>query len=86
MLNNSFSIADVFSTSNLNVFAHDKTRTSLSSESEYKISPIPQSIIIYWTGDDVNSPITQETVNYVKEKTYGRTALDRDSGRILFNC
>lgn len=24
---------------------------------------------LFWTGDDVNSPITQETVNYVKEKT-----------------
>ena len=26
-------------------------------------------IHIYWTGDDVNSPITQETVNFLKEKT-----------------
>lgn len=27
------------------------------------------SIDLFWTGDDVNSPITQETVDYVKEKT-----------------
>lgn len=33
------------------------------------LKSLDQSIIIYWTGDDVNSPITQETVNYVKEKT-----------------
>lgn len=33
------------------------------------LKALDQSIIIYWTGDDVNSPITQETVNYVKEKT-----------------
>lgn len=26
-------------------------------------------IHIYWTGDDVNSPITQETVNFLKERT-----------------
>ena len=34
-----------FSTSNLNVFAHGRTKTSLSTESEYKIYPIPQSVI-----------------------------------------
>lgn len=27
------------------------------------------SIDLFWTGDDVNAPITQETVDYVKEKT-----------------
>lgn len=30
---------------------------------------LDDSIILYWTGDDVNSPITQETVNYVSERT-----------------
>ncbi|WP_394922944.1 beta-N-acetylglucosaminidase domain-containing protein [uncultured Robinsoniella sp.] len=27
------------------------------------------TIDIYWTGDDVNAPITQDTVNFLKEKT-----------------
>lgn len=30
---------------------------------------LDDSIILYWTGDDVNSPITQETVDYVSERT-----------------
>ncbi len=30
-------------------------------------------IHIYWTGDDVNSPITQETVNFLKERTNHET-------------
>ncbi len=28
-----------------------------------------ESIDLFWTGDDVNSPITQETIDYVKENT-----------------
>lgn len=28
-----------------------------------------ETIDLYWTGDDVNAPITQETVNFVQEKT-----------------
>ena len=28
-----------------------------------------QTIDLYWTGDDVNSPITQETVDFLQEKT-----------------
>lgn len=28
-----------------------------------------QTIDLYWTGDDVNSPITQETINFLQEKT-----------------
>lgn len=33
------------------------------------LKALDSSIILYWTGDDVNSPITQETINYVSEKT-----------------
>lgn len=51
-----------FSTSNLNVFAHDKTRTSLSTENEYKIYPVPQSIV--YDGQDF---MMSEVVNVVYE-------------------
>ncbi len=30
---------------------------------------LDDSIILYWTGDDVNSPITQSTVDYVADRT-----------------
>ena len=30
---------------------------------------LDDDIILYWTGDDVNTPITQSTVNYVANKT-----------------
>ncbi|MBQ7099707.1 MAG: beta-N-acetylglucosaminidase domain-containing protein, partial [Oscillospiraceae bacterium] len=30
---------------------------------------LDDSIILYWTGDDVNSPITQDTVDYVANRT-----------------
>ncbi len=30
---------------------------------------LDESIDLFWTGDDVNSPITQETVDYVKNQT-----------------
>lgn len=30
---------------------------------------LDDSIILYWTGDDVNSPITQTTVDYVADRT-----------------
>ena len=33
---------------------------------------LDDSIMIYWTGADVNSPITQSTVDYVSEKTGGQ--------------
>ena len=33
---------------------------------------LDDSIMIYWTGADVNSPITQSTVDYVTEKTGGQ--------------
>ena len=33
------------------------------------LKELDDSIILYWTGDDVNSPITQSTVDYVAEKT-----------------
>lgn len=51
-----------FSTSNLNVFAHDRTKTSLSTESEYKIYPIPQSAI--YDGEEFTM---SEYVNIVYE-------------------
>ena len=33
------------------------------------LKALDDSIILYWTGDDVNSPITQDTVNYVANRT-----------------
>ncbi len=30
---------------------------------------LDDSVILYWTGDDVNSPITQDTVDYVANRT-----------------
>lgn len=33
------------------------------------MNDLNESIDLFWTGDDVNSPITQETVTYVKEKS-----------------
>ena len=41
-----------------------------SKEAELSaLKKLDKSIILYWTGDDVNSPITQETIDYVSEKT-----------------
>lgn len=41
-----------------------------STEAELNaLKGLNASIDLFWTGDDVNSPITQETVDYVKEKT-----------------
>ena len=41
-----------------------------SNESELAaMQNLNDSIDLFWTGDDVNSPITQDTVNFVKEKT-----------------
>ena len=34
-----------------------------------EMKALNESIDLFWTGDDVNSPITQETVDFVKEKT-----------------
>ena len=34
-----------------------------------KLQGLNETIDLYWTGDDVNSPITQETVDFLKEKT-----------------
>lgn len=33
------------------------------------LKKLDSDIHIYWTGDDVNSPVTQETVNFLKEKS-----------------
>ncbi|MBR7179167.1 MAG: beta-N-acetylglucosaminidase domain-containing protein, partial [Oscillospiraceae bacterium] len=33
------------------------------------LKALDDSIILYWTGDDVNSPITQSTVDYVANRT-----------------
>ena len=33
------------------------------------LKALDDSIILYWTGDDVNSPITQSTVDYVASRT-----------------
>ena len=33
------------------------------------LAGLDNSIILYWTGDDVNSPITQSTVDYVADRT-----------------
>ena len=33
------------------------------------LKELDDSIILYWTGDDVNSPITQSTVDYVADRT-----------------
>ncbi|WP_291648569.1 beta-N-acetylglucosaminidase domain-containing protein [Clostridium sp.] len=33
------------------------------------LNGLNETIDLYWTGDDVNSPITQETVNFLKGKT-----------------
>lgn len=33
------------------------------------LQQLDESIDLFWTGDDVNSPITQETVDYVKNNT-----------------
>ena len=33
------------------------------------LKDLDDSIILYWTGDDVNSPITQSTVDYVANRT-----------------
>lgn len=33
------------------------------------MNDLNESIDLFWTGDDVNSPITQETVSFVKERT-----------------
>lgn len=33
------------------------------------LKELDDSIILYWTGDDVNAPITQSTVDYVANKT-----------------
>ena len=33
------------------------------------LAALDDSIILYWTGDDVNSPITQSTVDYVANRT-----------------
>ena len=30
---------------------------------------LDDSIILYWTGSDVNSPITQESIDYVADRT-----------------
>ena len=41
-----------------------------SNESELAaMQDLNDSIDLFWTGDDVNSPITQETIDFVKEKT-----------------
>ena len=41
-----------------------------SSEAELTaLRGLDETIDLFWTGDDVNSPITQETVDFVKEKT-----------------
>lgn len=41
-----------------------------SSEAELSaLKNLDESIDLFWTGDDVNSPITQDTVDYVKQKT-----------------
>ena len=42
----------------------DSTRTELDT-----LKNLDDSIILYWTGDDVNTPITQSTVDYVANKT-----------------
>lgn len=43
---------------------------SWSTEAELRaLQQLNASIDLFWTGDDVNAPITQDTVNYVKEKT-----------------
>ena len=34
-----------------------------------ELKNLDDSIILYWTGDDVNSPITQSTVDYVANRT-----------------
>lgn len=47
---------------------YNKAWSGNGSELE-ALKALDASIIIYWTGDDVNSPITQETINYVKDKT-----------------
>lgn len=47
---------------------YNKAWSGNGSELE-ALKALDESIIIYWTGDDVNSPITQETVDYVKERT-----------------
>ena len=42
----------------------DSTKTELDT-----LKNLDDSIILYWTGDDVNTPITQSTVDYVANKT-----------------
>ena len=42
----------------------DSTRTELDT-----LKNLDDDIILYWTGDDVNTPITQSTVDYVAGKT-----------------
>ena len=42
----------------------DSTRTELDT-----LKGLDDDIILYWTGDDVNTPITQSTVDYVAGKT-----------------
>lgn len=34
-----------------------------------EMKALNESIDLFWTGDDVNSPITQDTIDFVKEKT-----------------
>lgn len=47
---------------------YNKSWSGTGAELE-TLAGLDDSIILYWTGDDVNSPITQSTVDYVADKT-----------------
>ena len=47
---------------------YNKSWSGTGAELE-ALKNLDDDIILYWTGDDVNSPITQDTVDYVADKT-----------------
>lgn len=50
---------------------YNKAWSGDGSELE-SLKQLNETVYLYWTGDDVNAPITQSTVDFLKERTDGR--------------